>query len=138
MYSERLKDPRWQKKRLQIMERDGFKCRLCTDTETTLNVHHIFYERGFEPWDYPDSSLFTVCEPCHKELHATKFGESFLEALITGGADLEVLYDLLFTLQLRFTEGPFIGGPLSRDEWFEVVDKLRKGLDRHSVKSAVV
>ena len=26
-YVEKLKDPRWQRKRLEIMQRDGFRCR---------------------------------------------------------------------------------------------------------------
>lgn len=43
-YYEMLKDPRWQKKRLEIMERDEFACRDCGDKESTLNVHHTYYE----------------------------------------------------------------------------------------------
>jgi len=65
-YSDLLRDPRWQKKRLAIMQRDNFTCRRCTDTETTLNVHHCYYERGAMPWDYPDASLLTLCEACHQ------------------------------------------------------------------------
>lgn len=42
-YIEKLRDPRWQKKRLQILERDGFACQSCYDTETTLHVHHCTY-----------------------------------------------------------------------------------------------
>ena len=30
-YSEKLKDPRWQKKRLEILERDNFRCQYCGD-----------------------------------------------------------------------------------------------------------
>jgi hypothetical protein len=65
-YADLLKDPRWQKKRLQIMERDKFTCRSCGDTKTTLNVHHAYYEKGKMPWDYPDESLVTWCEECHE------------------------------------------------------------------------
>lgn len=137
MYSERLKDPRWQKKRLQIMERDGFTCRLCSDTETTLNVHHLFYEKGADPWDYPDLSLLTVCEPCHEELHIYRFGESLLEALIAGGANLHVLYGLLFAVQSRFIDGPFNDGPLSQEQWEEVIDALIAVLKRSPTKRAV-
>lgn len=135
MYSERLKDPRWQKKRLQIMERDRFTCRLCSDTETTLNVHHLFYEKGADPWDYPDSSLLTVCEPCHEDLHISRFGESLLEALIVGGANLHILYGLVYAFQLRFTDGPFVGPPLSQERWDEVIDALTEVLRRSPVKS---
>ncbi len=66
-YYEKLKDPRWQKKRLEVMDRDGFECQNCGATDKTLNVHHRAYLRGFEPWEYPDDSLETLCEDCHKE-----------------------------------------------------------------------
>lgn len=64
-YSDKLKDPRWQKKRLEVMERDGWKCSLCGDTEGTLSVHHWRYERGRQPWEYPNKDLSSVCESCH-------------------------------------------------------------------------
>ncbi len=65
-YSEKLKDPRWQKKRLQIFKRDGFSCRMCGDTENTLHVHHTYYESGNDSWDYPPESLKTLCCHCHQ------------------------------------------------------------------------
>jgi 5-methylcytosine-specific restriction endonuclease McrA len=37
-----------------------------------LNVHHTYYKKGLLPWEYPDNSLETYCEPCHKNLHANK------------------------------------------------------------------
>jgi len=63
-YSEKLKDPRWQKKRLEILQRDEFTCQQCSDTETTLHVHHIAYSG--EPWNAPNKLLITYCEDCHK------------------------------------------------------------------------
>lgn len=67
-YWEKLKDPRWQKKRLEIMERDKFTCQHCWSTEKTLNVHHKFYKKKAEPWDYEDWQLITLCEDCHGTL----------------------------------------------------------------------
>jgi len=64
-YAALLKDPRWQRKRLEIMQRDGFACRLCRATDKTLNVHHNFYLRDLAPWEYGDEQLATVCEDCH-------------------------------------------------------------------------
>ena len=64
-YSEKLKDPRWQKKRLEILERDGWKCMSCGEKETTLHVHHIFYFPGKEPWEINNGFLITFCEHCH-------------------------------------------------------------------------
>ena len=40
IYVEKLKDPRWQRKRLEILQRDDWKCYWCKDDKTTLNVHH--------------------------------------------------------------------------------------------------
>ncbi len=68
-YREKFKDPRWQKKRLEIMERDGFKCRCCGSEKSTLNVHHSYYVKGRDPWHYPQFSLRTLCEECHENLH---------------------------------------------------------------------
>jgi len=64
-YSDKLKDPRWQRRRLQIFERDNWKCRVCANEEITLCVHHIEYINGRDPWEYPDSYLITLCEDCH-------------------------------------------------------------------------
>lgn len=71
-YAEKLKDPRWQKKRLEILERDGFICNICFDSSTTLHVHHIYYSRSGNPWDVDENDLITVCEHCHSLLEYTK------------------------------------------------------------------
>lgn len=62
-YYEKLRDPRWQKRRLEIMQRDGFKCRDCGAVDKTLNVHHCHYAKT--PWDADERALLTVCEDCH-------------------------------------------------------------------------
>lgn len=66
-YSELLQDPRWQKKRLEIMQRDDFTCLDCGATDKQLHVHHCRYEKGLKPWDYRDDELRTECWECHKE-----------------------------------------------------------------------
>jgi len=65
-YSEKLKDPRWQKRRLEIMQRDDWRCMSCGDGESPLHVHHRRYIKGRDPWAYPESTLVTLCESCHK------------------------------------------------------------------------
>jgi hypothetical protein len=65
-YSEKLKDPRWQKKRLEILQRDNWTCRFCKTTTKTLHVHHREYKKNNDPWDYPNYSLITLCEDCHE------------------------------------------------------------------------
>jgi hypothetical protein len=65
-YSEKLKDPRWQKVRLKVMERDGFTCRDCGSIDKTLHVHHSHYCKG-EPWETPAKFMLTLCDECHEE-----------------------------------------------------------------------
>jgi hypothetical protein len=65
-YSELLRDSRWQRKRLAIMQRDDFRCRECRATDVFLNVHHRRY--GKLPWEIEDRYLVTLCEPCHKRI----------------------------------------------------------------------
>lgn len=68
-YKEKLKDPRWQRKRLEIFQRDDWRCKRCGDTKSELNVHHKRYKRGYEPWEYADHYLETLCRPCHTGHH---------------------------------------------------------------------
>lgn len=68
-YGRKLRDPRWQKKRLEIMERDGWACVECGADRITLNVHHTRYLRGCAPWEYPSDMLRTLCERCHEAEH---------------------------------------------------------------------
>lgn len=68
-YAAKLKDPRWQRKRLEIMQRDKWMCQRCLRTDRTLNVHHKEYMPGADPWEYPGNLLETICEQCHAEEH---------------------------------------------------------------------
>lgn len=68
-YSEKLKDPRWQKRRLTILERDEWHCQMCFDSETMLVVHHRYYTPGAQPWEYDDDALVTLCDNCHQYEH---------------------------------------------------------------------
>lgn len=64
-YFEKLKDPRWQKKRLEIFNRDNFRCCICKEDKLELHVHHESYS-GKNPWDVDENLLKTVCCNCHK------------------------------------------------------------------------
>lgn len=68
-YSEQLKSPKWQKRRLEILNRDKFTCQICGSTEKTLHVHHTIYIPGRNIWEYEDDQLITLCEDCHAEEH---------------------------------------------------------------------
>jgi hypothetical protein len=65
-YSEKLLDPRWQRKRLEIFNRDNWQCKRCDTTHKTLHVHHKKYESGREPWEYENELLVTLCADCHE------------------------------------------------------------------------
>ena len=64
-YKQLLRDPRWQKKRLKIFERDHWTCQRCGATTRELQVHHQAYVGA--PWEAPDHCLQTLCAPCHAE-----------------------------------------------------------------------
>lgn len=76
-YSEKLKDPRWQKRRLEIMQLDNFRCRGCETKERTLHVHHKYYIKGREPWEYEDDALITYCELCHERVVSVDWKRAF-------------------------------------------------------------
>lgn len=64
-YAEKLKDPRWQKKRLKIFQRDNWTCKGCGEKSKTLSVHYLIYLKGLDPWDLPSGFLHTLWEDCH-------------------------------------------------------------------------
>lgn len=105
-YWEKLKDPRWQKKRLEIMERDEFSCVDCDDDKSTLNVHHCYYKKGFEPWEYPDECYKTLCENCHNNRHDIR---SDLDAVMSVLSlnDLFAILGYVKGLAFRFNDVPF-------------------------------
>jgi hypothetical protein len=65
-YKEQLQHPLWQRKRLEILERDNFKCRMCGDDESQLQVHHVIYMKDAHVWEYNNSLLLTLCNQCHE------------------------------------------------------------------------
>lgn len=108
-YSEKLKDPRWQKKRLEILNRDDWTCRYCGDKETTLHVHHELYTKGADPWDYDDYLLTTLCEECHEINHLVKtdLEKLLLSAvrvrMIEGGEDIKMLNSVIKNIVLKIS-----------------------------------
>lgn len=65
-YSDQLKSPKWQKRRLQVLESAGWKCCHCGKEDRQLQVHHGAYLRGVDLWDYPDEMFHVLCDKCHK------------------------------------------------------------------------
>lgn len=69
-YFKKLLDPRWQKKRLEVLEAAEWRCESCMDESSTLHVHHKQYFKGREPWEYETAQLAVLCAECHENSHA--------------------------------------------------------------------
>lgn len=68
-WKEQYLHPNWQKMRLIILNRDGFKCVNCSAKDKTLHVHHLKYLMGKFIWEVPKWYLVTLCEDCHSVEH---------------------------------------------------------------------
>lgn len=70
IYYKSLQNKKWIEKRKLVLERDNNKCTICGNTQN-LCVHHTFYwsNKYCPAYDYPISSLITLCSSCHKEYH---------------------------------------------------------------------
>lgn len=77
-YNEYIKSDEWKYKRKEVLERDGFKCRLCgaMGSGYSLHVHHNSYDNlGNEPLE----DLITLCKECHERHHGRKIVEHLAE-----------------------------------------------------------
>ena len=96
-YSEKLLSPNWQKKRLEIFNRDGFTCQNCGNKEQTLHVHHKTYEYGKDPWDYLNDNFVTLCSDCHEYEEFCKIdANGLVHDLLLMGYSNEVIKMALF------------------------------------------
>jgi hypothetical protein len=73
-YSQQLRDRRWQRKRLEVLQRDQWRCqnaacRTRDNDAVMLVVHHRIYRSGKKAWDYATTDLQTLCERCHEKVH---------------------------------------------------------------------
>lgn len=90
-YKEQLKSPKWQRKRLEIFERDKFTCQICLDTEEQIQVHHKSYDNNKQAWEYGNDRLITLCSTCHTRLtahiktHGTEDRFNLLKLKAVGG-----------------------------------------------------
>lgn len=69
-YYTQLQSPKWQRRRLEIFQRDNWKCQECGSEVNTLHVHHMGY-RGMA-WEAPDGALITLCIFCHQKEEGAK------------------------------------------------------------------
>lgn len=64
-YTKQLSHPKWKEKRQVILERDNHECQLC-GLKKELQIHHGYYTKRTNLWEYPDDSLITLCSLCHE------------------------------------------------------------------------
>ena len=96
-YANQLKDPRWQRKRLEVMERDNWQCRDTGVADESLQVHHCWYAKG-GPWETPSEYLLTLTEGAHRKRQELESRAKKALGMImarTGGkvSDLELLVE---------------------------------------------
>ena len=81
---EKFRDVRWQKKRIEILERDGERCQgidengvQCKKTlkDEQLEIHHRNYTTP-DPWDEPSENLISLCRECHEKEKNANLGQA--------------------------------------------------------------
>jgi 5-methylcytosine-specific restriction endonuclease McrA len=98
-YKEKLQSESWEALRLFVFQRDKYICQNCgkfglneaftvvgskkgskyfeydetfmigKGKSIELNLHHVCYRNGREPWEYNIDELKTLCPECHKKVH---------------------------------------------------------------------
>ncbi len=109
-YQSKINSKLWQDKSHRVKTRDNLKCQAfdCSTPNSILQVHHIDYIFGVEPWDYPEDMLITLCQDCHaKEKSRYKLENLLFTALKMSGflasdivALTTTLYDSKFSNHL--------------------------------------
>lgn len=108
-YSEKLKDIRWQKKRLCILSRDQWICQYCLVENKPLNVHHKVYIKGRDPWNYPGEVLISLCDNCHKEAEEEKQAFfNLVNILVFDGYSYEELTAMFYEYNIKFSDPNYV------------------------------
>ena len=138
-YAQKLKDPRWKARRLQILKSHNHKCAHCGATEH-LEVHHLNYKKGREPWEYNDRELMCLCRKCHELVEVSAIPDlRDLVAIVPGW----VLFGMCFSIERAVQAIRSKGAALTEVEIFEeaarqtrAVDTVRKAIVIHSSKNS--
>lgn len=115
-YDEKLKDPKWFERRRQILSRDNLQCTQC-GSESDLCVHHKKYINGYQPWDYPDDLLVTLCKECHENKGGSLRGQI---------PHLQEAYETLTGLAMHFV--------LHERRWY---DFLKAGFNERDLRDVI-
>lgn len=67
-FLQMYRDPRWQRKRLELCAAANWACQMCDARDKELQIHHGCYESDKAPWEYDDETLHVVCSDCHEQM----------------------------------------------------------------------
>jgi hypothetical protein len=139
-YRSQYLDPRWQKKRLEVMESTSFKCESCDSETNTLNVHHKQYIPNRDVWDYRRDQFLVLCEDCHEAYHSEfdwlnevigsvdpkNLSRKGMAAFLAGWAGVEIDLDEFSDLhQYIFRQGQSFA--YQSDALIDLYEKVRRG-----------
>lgn len=132
-YAQQLKHPKWQKRRLEILSRSDFTCRMCGDSDTTLHVHHKHYIKGRMAWEYSDREFVVLCEPCHDQQHIELEADKMLLAQfdVDGPGGRPAAMALVAGYGEFFIDGEFIK-PYEGDLTPFILGQIARRLDQQS------
>lgn len=135
-YAEKLRDPRWQRKRLAVFERDDFTCRDCRAKDRPLHVHHCLYEKG-DPWDTDNKFLLTLCDACHDFRQAYENDTKRAVGIIFERLNPEELREFA-TSAVHFASSKDHDAPQIRDgleiEWLSEVRWYHQAIDHKPLR----
>ncbi len=115
-YKEQYQHPKWQKKRLEILERDNFTCTNCGSDEKNLHVHHFLYVKEFKVWEYDEGNLTTFCDECHSEWHETN---DAIKILLSVNCDvLNEMFEIISLLRRK--------SPLEIMQFRKIIEEIDK------------
>lgn len=125
-YIDDLKHPKWQRKRLEIMARDGWMCTCCKEIDKPLHVHHEVYLSGRKPWEYSNENLKTLCDACHKGYHKVLDYYADIDSI----GKMDILLKILGPNSESARRGPFAFFSNPRETGHSIIFHVPSGLWR--------
>lgn len=120
------------------MRRDKWRCRLCGDQVTPLQVHHKEYINGNDPWEYPNEKLITLCEHCHAEISQDDFKDIPYDKIVVyksdnweGGSRIMFITNMISgicSMRIYNKDDKFICGYSLCEDIPEIIKILKKAL----------
>ena len=106
-YQRKLKDPRWLKRLAKLIQDASGRCSECSaphSDQQPLVAHHHFYDRGRNPWDYPDYAFKVLCPQCSAKRQAAERVIKKAAVLVYASWSSHQIVDAFFRLiELSYT-----------------------------------